>query len=155
MFECFLLTMLCPTLRIQKGAKAHVLCPHGAGCWANKHVSWTKMWAKQDANHGKCCQGETHKCSRMWPGIKEDSPEERRLDLPPGRLGNWKEGPCSWSAEIRVVRPGRLLRTYLGALSWYWENQSHWFLRGWSDWNTKFQWLWGTLFFTSYPQNQI
>lgn len=43
--------------------------------------------------------------------VEEGSPEKLRLDLPSGRLGDGKEGPCSWSAETRVARPSRLLRT--------------------------------------------
>ena len=31
--------------------------------------------------------------------VREGSPEEVKLALTPGRLGEWKEGQCSWNAE--------------------------------------------------------
>lgn len=49
--------------------------------------------------------------------VREDSSEEVKLDLRPGRLGDWKEGQSSWSAEVMVVRPHGLPRTEWGALS--------------------------------------
>lgn len=36
--------------------------------------------------------------------VREGSPEEVKLALPPGRLGEWKEGQCSWNAENAMVK---------------------------------------------------
>lgn len=51
----------------------------------------------------------------VWE-VREGSPEEVKLDLPSGRLGEWKEGQCCSNAENMVVKPWRFLRTS-GAVS--------------------------------------